>query len=142
MTSGQRAGVALAVVAIALWSVVVVAVLAIPPDEGANIGAGLLDPLALTLPVSAAVVLITTVDSTAPRAASAASITLWALFVALSWTYAAENGVQIGVGLAAIVALSTSAVPVGTAHRRHRRWWVPTTSRPGDRGCPAAVLGP
>jgi hypothetical protein len=28
-------------------------------------------------------------------------IALWALFVALSWTFAAGNGVQISVGLAA-----------------------------------------
>jgi hypothetical protein len=41
--------------------------------------------------------------------------------VALAWTYAAENEVQIIVGLAAILALSTSAVLVGMAHRRQRR---------------------
>ncbi len=121
MTSGQKAGVVLTVVANALWLVVVIAILATPPDEGANIGAGLLGLLVLTLSILAAVVLITTTDFTAPRAASAASIALWALFVALSWTYAAENGVQVSVGLAAIVALSTSAVLVGTAHRRQRR---------------------
>ncbi len=118
MTSGQKAGVVLTVVANALWLVVVIAILATPPDEGANIGAGLLGLLVLTLSILAAVVLITTTDSTAPRAASAASIALWALFVALSWTYTAGNGVQIIAGLAAILALSTSAVLVGTAHRR------------------------
>ncbi len=69
----------------------------------------------------AAAVLITTADSTAPRAASAVCIALWALCMALSWGYAAENGVQISIGLGAILALSTSAVPVGTAHRRPRR---------------------
>jgi hypothetical protein len=121
MTSGQKAGVVLTVVAIALWLVVVIAVLATPPDEGANIGAGLLGLPVLTLSISAAVVLITTADSTAPRAASAVSIALWALFMALSWSYAAENGVQMSIGLAATVALSTSAVLVGTAHRRPRR---------------------
>ena len=120
MTSGQRAGVVLTVVADALWLVVVIAILATPPDEGANIGAGLLGLLALTLSISAAVVLVATVDSTGPRATSAASIALWALFVAFPWTSAAENGVQIGVGLAAIVALGTSAVLVGTAYRRRR----------------------
>ena len=121
MTSGQRAGVVLTVVASTLWLVVLIAMLATPPDEGANIGAGMLGLLALTLSILAAVVLVTTVDSTAPRAASAASIALWALFVTLAWTSAAENGVQISVGLAAILALSTSAVLVGTAHRRQRR---------------------
>ncbi len=64
MTSGQQAGVVLTVVAEALWLVVVTAILATPPDEGANTGAGLLGPL---------------------------------------------------------VALSASAVLVGTAHRRQRR---------------------
>ena len=112
MTSRQKAGVVLTIVADALWSVVVFAILATPPDAGANIGAGVLGLLALPLSIVAAVVLITTADSTAPRAAGAASIALWALCVALSWTY---------VGLAAIVALSTSAVLVGTAPRRQRR---------------------
>ena len=121
MTSGQRAGVGLTVVANALWFVVVIAILATPPDGGANIGAGLLGLLALTLSILAAVVLITAVDSTALRAVSAASLALWALFAARAWTYAAENGVQTSVGLAALVALSTSAVLVGTAHRRQRR---------------------
>ncbi len=111
MTSGQRAGVVLTLVADALWLVVVIAILTNPPDAGANIGAGVLGLLALPLSVVAAAVLITTADSTAPRAASAASIALWALSVALSWTY---------VGLAAILALSMSAVLVGTAHRRQR----------------------
>ncbi len=112
MTSGQKAGVVLTVVADALWSVVVIAILATPPDAGANIGAGLLGLLALPLSIVAAVVLITTADSTAPHVASAASIGLWVVSVALSWTY---------VGLAAILALSTSAVLVGTAHHRQRR---------------------
>ncbi len=92
-----------------------------PAAAGANIGAGLLGLLALPLSIVAAVVLITTADWTAPGAASAASIALWALFVALSRTFAAGNGVQIIVGLAAILALSTSAVLVGTTHRRQRR---------------------
>ncbi|HZH20019.1 MAG TPA: hypothetical protein VEZ18_07465 [Geodermatophilus sp.] len=121
MTSGQKAGVVLTIVADALWLVVVIAILATPPDAGANIGAGLLGLLALPLSIVAAAVLITTADSTAPAVASAASIALWALFVTLAWTSAAENGVQISVGLAAILALSTSAVLVGTAHRRQRR---------------------
>jgi hypothetical protein len=121
MTSGQKAGVVLTIVADALWLVVVIAILATPPDAGANIGAGVLGLLALPLSIVAAVVLITTADSTTPGAASAASIALWALFVALAWTYAAENEVQIIVGLAAILALSTSAVLVGMAHRRQRR---------------------
>ncbi|MGY1760812.1 hypothetical protein ACI79G_20140 [Geodermatophilus sp. SYSU D00779] len=121
MTSGQKAGVVLTVVADALWLVVLIAILATPPDQGANIGAGLLGLLALPLSIVSAVVLITTTASIAPRAASAASIALWALFVTLSWTYAAGNRVQIIVGLAAILALSTSAVLVGTAQRRQRR---------------------
>ncbi|MGY1593083.1 hypothetical protein ACI79D_13975 [Geodermatophilus sp. SYSU D00708] len=111
----------LTVVADALWLVVVIAILATPPDQGANIGAGLLGLLALPLSIVAAVVLITTTASTAPRAASAASIALWTLFVVLPWTSAAENGVQILVGLTAILALSASAVLVGTAHGRQRR---------------------
>jgi hypothetical protein len=111
-TSGQKAGVALTVVADALWLVVVIAILATSPEDGANIGAGVLGLLALPLSIVAAAVLITTANSTAPRAASAASIALWALSVALSWTY---------VGLAAILALSTSAVLVGTTHQRQRR---------------------
>lgn len=111
-TSGQKAGVALTVVADALWLVVVIAILATPPEDGANIGAGVLGLLALPLSIVAAVVLVTTADSTAPRVASAASIALWAFSVALSWT---------PVGLAAILALSTSAVLVGTAHRHQRR---------------------
>ena len=112
MTSGQKVGVVLTVVADAVWLVVVIAILATPPDQGANIGAGILGLLALPLSIVAAAVLITTANSTAPRAASAASIALWALSVALSWTY---------VGLAAILALSTSAVLVGTTHQRQRR---------------------
>jgi hypothetical protein len=118
--SGQKAGVVLTVMANALWVVVVIAFLATPPDEGVNIGAALLGLLlALPLSILAAVLLITAVDSTAPRAVSAAAIALWALFVVLPWTSAADNGVlQICVGLAAIVALSASAVLVGTAHRR------------------------
>ena len=112
MTSDQKAGVVLTIVADALWLIVVIAILATPPDAGANIGAGVLGLLALPLSIVAAAVLITTADSTAPRAASAASIALWALSVALSWTH---------VGLAAIVALSTSAVLVGTTPRRQRR---------------------
>ncbi len=119
MTSGQKAGVVLTVVADALWLVVIIAILATPPDEGANIGAGLLGLLALPLSILAALVLITAVDSTTPRAASTASIALWALFVVLSWTPAIE--VQISVGLAAIVALTTSAALVATDHRRHPR---------------------
>ena len=111
-TSGQKAGVALTVVADALWLVVVIAILATSPEDGANIGAGVLGLLALPLSIVAAAVLITTADSTAPRVASAASIALWAVCVAVSWT---------SVGLAAILALSTSAVLVGTAHRRQRR---------------------
>ena len=112
MTSGQKAGVVLTVVADALWLVVVIAILATPSDAGANIGAGVLGLLALPLSIAAAVVLITTADSTAPRAASAASIALGALSVVLSWT---------SVGLAAILALSTSAALVGTVSRRQRR---------------------
>jgi membrane protease YdiL (CAAX protease family) len=112
MTSGQKAGVVLTIVADALWLVVVVAILATPPDAGANIGAGVLGLLALPLSIVAAAVLITAAHSTAPRVASAASIALWALSVAFSWTF---------VGLAAILALSTSAVLVGMAHRRQRR---------------------
>ena len=112
MTSGQKAGVVLPIVADALWLVVVIAILATPPDQGANIGAGILGLLALPLSIVAAAVLITTANATAPRAASAASIALWALSVALSWTY---------VGLAATLALSTSAVLVGTTHQRQRR---------------------
>ncbi|WNV74194.1 hypothetical protein [Geodermatophilus sp. DSM 44513] len=122
MTSGQKAGVVLTVVADALWLVVVIAVLATPPDQGANIGAGILVLLAaLPLSIVAAVVLITTTASTAPRAAGAASVALWTLFVVLPWTSAAGNGVQLPVGLAAILALSASAALVGTAHRRQRR---------------------
>jgi hypothetical protein len=119
MTSGQKTGVVLAVVADALWLVVVIAILATPPDEGANIGAGLLGLLALLLSIVVALVLINSAASTPPRAASTASIALWAIFLALSWT--AANEVQIGVGLAAIVALTASAVLVGTDHRRHPR---------------------
>jgi hypothetical protein len=74
MTSGQKAGVVLTIVADALWLVVVIAILATPPDVGANIGAGLLGLLALPLSIVAAAVLITTANSTAPRAAGAASI--------------------------------------------------------------------
>jgi hypothetical protein len=60
MTSGQKAGVVLTIVADALWLVVVMAILATPPDVGANIGAGLLGLLALPLSIVAAAVLITT----------------------------------------------------------------------------------
>jgi hypothetical protein len=95
--------------------------LATPSDKGANIGAGLIGLLALILSVLAAAVLITSVQSIAPRAASAASIILWAVFVALAWTYAAADGVLISVGLAAIATLTASAVIVGTAPRRQRR---------------------
>ena len=112
MTSGQKAGVVLTVVVDALWLVVIIAILATPPDAGANIGAGVIGLLALPLSIVAAAVLITTADSTAPRVASAASIGLWAVTVALSWTY---------LGQAAILALSMSAVLVGTAHQCQRR---------------------
>lgn len=93
MRSGQKVGVVVAVVADALWLVVIIAILATPPDAGANIGAGVLGLLALSLSIVAAIVLITTANSTASGAASAASIALWALFVALAWTYAAQNEV-------------------------------------------------
>ena len=99
----------LTIVADVLWSVVIVAIVAASPGDGANIGAGFLALLALPLSIVAAGVLITTADSTAPRVASAASIALWALSVAFSWAF---------VGLAAILALTTSAVLVGRARRR------------------------
>ena len=100
MTSGQRAGVVLTVVAYALCSVVIVAIVTASPGDGANIGAGFLGLLALPLSIVAAAVLMTTADSTAPRVASATSIPLWALSVALAWTV---------VGLAAIVAIGVTA---------------------------------
>lgn len=82
---------------------------------------GLIGLLALTTSIVAAVLLIKAADSTPPRAASAASIALWAVFVALSWTYAASDSVLIAVGLAAIAALCASSVLVVTGQRRQRR---------------------
>ena len=99
------------------WIVILVLVSAVAGALGytgiaraASRGAKIL--IGLLVASLAAAVLIIAADSTAPRVASAASIALWAVCVALSWT---------SVGLAAILALSTSAVLVGTAHRRQRR---------------------
>src|SRR3712207_8125089 len=49
-----------------LWSVVAIAVVATPPEAGANIGAGLIGLLALTTSIVAAVLLIKAADSTPP----------------------------------------------------------------------------
>src|SRR3712207_5926190 len=128
MTSGQKAGVVLTVVVDALWSVVVIAILATPPDAGANIGAGVLGLLALPLSIVAAAVLITTADSTAPRAAGAAPLSLWALYVAPSRAH---------VGLAAVVAPLTRRAPRGPAPRpQPPPANTPPPRAPPDHGLP------
>ncbi|SNS89025.1 hypothetical protein SAMN06893096_1108 [Geodermatophilus pulveris] len=119
MMSGQKAGVALTVVADAL-RLVVIAILATPPEHSANIRAGTLGLLTLPLSIVAAVVLITTTASTAPRAASAASIALWTLFVVPRGPLQQGTACRSS-GLSAILALSASAALIGTAHRRQRR---------------------
>ncbi len=117
MTSRKKAGVALGGVALGLWSVVAIAVAVTPPEDGANIGAGLIGLLALPLSIFAAVLLISSSDSTPPRAAGAASIVLFIVYFLLAWNYAA-GGVLIGVLFAAIASLCTSVVLVVTGQRR------------------------
>ncbi len=117
MTSRQKAGVTLGGVALALWSVVAIAVAMTPPDEGANIGAGLVGLLALPLSILAAVLLIRGSDSTPPRAAGGASIALFVGFFLLAGNYAAD-GVLTGLLLAGIAALCMSVLLVVTRHRR------------------------
>ena len=116
MTSRQKAGVVLGGVALGLWSVVAIAVAVTPPDEGANIGAGLIGLLALPISIFAAVLLISGSQSTSPRAAGGASIVLFVVYFLLAWSYAA-GGVLIGVLFAAVAALCTSVVLVVTGQR-------------------------
>ena len=117
MTPRQKAGVALGGAALALWSILAIAVAVTPPEEGANIGAGLIGLLALPLSIFAAVLLIGGSDSTPPRAAGTASIVLFILVFLLAWNYAG-GGVLIGLLVAAIAALCTSIVLVVMGQRR------------------------
>jgi len=107
MTARQKTGVTIGGVALGLWTVVAGLVAMTSPEDGANIGAGLVALLALPMSVFAAVLLMSGSESAPPRAAAATSIVLFVVYSVLAWSYGA-GGVLIGVLFAAVAALGTS----------------------------------
>jgi hypothetical protein len=120
VTAIQKWGVAVAAVAIVVWIVFVIAVVATAPEDGANIGAGLLGMLGIALSIAAAVVLIVGTRSTLVRAAAAICIALLAVFWLVAPDDGVADGVKIGMLVAAVAGLTASAGTVFSGRRRRQ----------------------
>jgi hypothetical protein len=120
VTAIQKWGVAVAAVAIVVWIVFAIAVVSTAPEDGANIGAGLLGMLAIALSIAAAVVLIVGTRSTLARAAAAVCIALLVVLWLVAPDDGVADGVNIGMLVAAVAGLAASAGTVASDRRRQQ----------------------
>ncbi|MGY1704427.1 hypothetical protein ACI79C_07620 [Geodermatophilus sp. SYSU D00697] len=118
MTAIQKWGVAVAAVAIGTWIVFAIAVVSTAPEDGANIGAGLLGMLGIALSIAAAVVLVVGTRSTSARAGGAVCIALLAVFWLVAPDDGVADGVKIGMLVAAVAGLAASAGTVALERRQ------------------------
>jgi len=120
VTAIQKWGVAVAAVAIVVWIVFVTAVVSTAPEDGANIGAGLLGMLGVAVSITAAVVLIVGTRSSSVRAAAAVCIALLAVLWLVAPNDGLADGLKIGMLVAAVAGLTASAGTVLLDRRRNQ----------------------
>lgn len=114
-----KAGATLAALALVGWCVVAVAVLTAKPENGANIGAGLIGLVAVALSVLAESFLIASIDQSSWKALGIAAICAWPLWLGFSATDALDGVGLLVLGLVPIGLLVSSLVILCRGAKNH-----------------------
>jgi hypothetical protein len=105
----QRTGLWSAAGTLPLWALVVLAVVTADPDDGANIGAGMVALLAGALSVVAAVLLLVSTSDRRVKVAGVVSLAGWAVCWLLPQLDVLPDGLLVAVFAIALASLLAAA---------------------------------